>query len=250
MRVIRPRALAAGGRRRAILLALGMLSAGLVAGLLAVLAPIPPTGAGVMAASAAVGLGVGGAWLARALDRGRATVAADGLVTLLAPVLDDSYTLVVAPRLPIRDAGRLDGILVGPAGVRVLTVRRWDGHYRVRGRTWAFDARGRLGWIPCRTNPSHDVAALAAGVGRWTVESGLGELPMKPAIVFPAARSRILLEEPADEIVTVDNAPWWANSIGRLRRLDPAAAARVVTAVLDASDPGSLPAPRPAPDGA
>jgi len=60
---------------------------------------------------------------------------------------------------------------------------------------------------------------------------------VRPAIVFPRAHSRIVLEEPTDEVVTTDNAPWWANTIGRVRRLDPAMSARMVQAVLDASEP-------------
>ena len=138
---------------------------------------------------------------------------------------------------PIRDAARLDGILVGPAGIRVITVRDWVGRYRVRGRTWEFDTHGRKGWIPCRTNPSWDASALCDGVARWAREVGLPDLPMRPAVVFPRSHSQIVLEEPADEIVTADNAPWWANSIGRVRRMSPADAARVVEAVLDAAEP-------------
>jgi hypothetical protein len=50
----------------------------------------------------------------------------------------------------------------------------------------------------------------------------------------------VLLEEPDDEIVTVNNAPWWANAIGRVRRLDPASAARFVEVVLDAAEPAAV----------
>lgn len=236
MRVIRPAALSARARRRSVLLGLAMLAVGVLAASLALLARDSATSAGIMAASSAVGLGVGAAWLHRALSGGRARSAADGLVGLLAPRFDDSYTLVVAPRLPVRDAARLDGILVGPAGVRVLTVRAWDGRYRVSGRRWEYDARGRHGWIPCRTNPSHDVTALTEGVGRWVTSVGLGGLPLRPAVAFPHRRSRITLEEPDDEIVTTENAPWWANSIGRVQRLDAPTAARVVGALLDAAE--------------
>ena len=236
MRVIRPSSMVAARRRRPLLLALAMLGVGLLAGLLAMLAAGSVAGAGAMGASAAVAIGVGTAWLLRALDPRRGRPATERLVELLAPVFDDSYTLLVAPRLPVRDAARLDGLLLGPPGVRVITVRDWDGRYRVRGRSWEFDARGHRGWIRCRTNPSHDAVALAEGVARWAAELGLRELPLRPAVAFPGARARIVLEEPADEIVTTDNAPWWANSIGRVRRLDPDAAARLVSVVLDASE--------------
>jgi hypothetical protein len=59
---------------------------------------------------------------------------------------------------------------------------------------------------------------------------------IEPAIVFPERHSQVVLEEPDEEIVTADNAPWWAQRIGKLQRLDPADVARVVDAVMTASE--------------
>ncbi|MEO6345845.1 MAG: hypothetical protein ABIP01_04785 [Candidatus Limnocylindria bacterium] len=237
MRVIRPQALTVAGRRRPLLLALSMLAVGVLAVELTVVGPITASGAAVMAGAAALGLGVGAAWLVRIVRPDRARRVSDALTQLLSATFDDTYTLVVAPGLPVRDSVRLDGILVGPGGVRVLTVREWEGRYRVRGKVWEFDARGRRGWVRCRTNPSFDATALADGVVRWSRQAGIGDVPIRPVIVFPRRHSRIILEEPADEVVTTDNAPWWANAIGRVRRLDPATASRILDAVLDAANP-------------
>jgi len=237
MRVIRPEALSGTARRRPMLLALSMLAAGALALELTVISPPnSTTGAAVAAGAAAIGLGIGAAWLLRVLRPDRARRASHALAALLAPTFDDSYALVVAPRLAVRDRARLDGILVGPAGVRVLTVRDWEGRYRVRGRIWEFDAH-RKGWLRCRTNPSYDAIALSDGVARWARDVGLPDLPIKPAIVFPRSYSQVVLEEPEDEVVTSDNAPWWANSIGRVRRLDSPMAAHFIEAVLDAAEP-------------
>lgn len=235
MRVIRPRALTPVERRRAIALATGMAATGAAAAVLAALGPGNGAATGIFAAVAAIALGVGAAWLLRALRPNRTRDLARALVERLEPAFDDSYTLVVAPRLPLRDVARLDGILIGPGGIRVVTARNWEGQYRVRGKVWEFDA-GRRGWIRCRTNPSYEAVALSDGFGRWLTERGFHDLPIRPAVCFPMRRSRLVLEEPADEIVTSDNAPWWANSIGRVRRLDPATAGEVLQAVLDASE--------------
>ncbi|MEO6294368.1 MAG: hypothetical protein ABIP26_00880 [Candidatus Limnocylindria bacterium] len=235
--MIRPQALTVAGRRRPLLLALSMLAVGVLAVELTVVGPITASGAAVMAGAAALGLGVGAAWLVRIVRPDRARRVSDALTQLLSATFDDTYTLVVAPGLPVRDSVRLDGILVGPGGVRVLTVREWEGRYRVRGKVWEFDARGRRGWVRCRTNPSFDATALADGVVRWSRQAGIGDVPIRPVIVFPRRHSRIILEEPADEVVTTDNAPWWANAIGRVRRLDPATASRILDAVLDAANP-------------
>jgi hypothetical protein len=236
MRVIRPSALDPTGRRRAVLLSLSMLAAGVIAVQFTLLSSASLAATGALASAAAIGLGVGSAWLVRVVRPNRTRELSSALIDVLAPAFDDSYTLLVAPRLPIRDAARLDGVLVGPGGVRVITARNWEGRYRVHGRAWEFDARGRRGWIRCRTNPSFEATKLSEGVDRWLTGQGFGELPLRPAIAFPLSRSRIVLEEPDDEVVTADNAPWWANSIGRVRRLDPTQAGRVVEAVLEGAE--------------
>lgn len=236
MRVIRPSTLHPAERRRMLVLALSMIAVGVIAGQLTLLSTAAPAATGFMAGAAALGLGVGSAWLSRLVRPDRTRQLAAALIAILSPAFDDSYTLLVSPRLPVRDAERLDGILVGPGGVRVITARDWEGRYRVRGRTWEFDARGRRGWIRCRTNPSFDATKLTEGFVRWLEQEGFGELPIRPAIAFPLPRSRVRLEEPADEVITSDNAPWWANSIGRVRRLDAAQANRLVDAVLEGAE--------------
>jgi len=236
MRVIRPAASAAAEHRRNVTMAVAMLSVAVVAAGLVLLGPIPDSRAATVAGlAAAVGLGVGGVWILRALQRDPASIDASDLERLLAPVFDDTYALVVRPRLP-GVSSDLAAILVGPAGLRGLIARRWRGRYRVRGKGWQYDTRGRQGFIACRTNPSFDAAAIRDGLGRWAAAAGLGQLPIESAIVFPRAYSRLILEEPADEIVTPDNTPWWAHRIGRTQRLDAARSARVVEAVLAAAD--------------
>ena len=242
MRVIRPAALAPHRRRRPLVLALSMLCAGVLAAELALVAGgATVAAAGIMASTAAIGLGIGFAWLVRVFAPNRMRSAAELLESLLTPVFDDAYALILSPRLPIRDIARLDGLLIGPAGVRALTVRDWEGRYRVRGRGWEFHAGRRRGWIPCRTNPSFDAVKLAEGVVRWATEAGMPHVPVRGAVAFPLKRSRLVLEEPDDEIVTAENGPWWGNSIGRARRLDPTAGAAFLAAVLDAAEPAVSP---------
>jgi hypothetical protein len=227
-----------------------MLAAGIAAGGLALVTSSPPV-TGLLAMVAALGLGIGLAWLLRVMRPSRSRSLAGSLADLLATTFDDSYTLLVSPRLPIRDTERLDGVLIGPGGVRILTARDWHGRYRVRGRVWEFDARGNRGWIRCRTNPSFDANALRSGFLRWAADRGFRDLPLQAAVAFPMARSRVVLEEPEDEVITADNAPWWANSIGRVRRLDEPAAGQLAAAVIDeaerqAHQAGSLVAERSA----
>jgi len=235
MRVIRPRAISAAERRRDLLLAGSMLAVGIAAGGL-VLVTSSARLTGLLAIVAALGLGIGGAWLIRVTRPNRSRRLAGAMADVLATTFDDSYTLLVAPRLPIRDTERLDGILIGPGGVRILTARDWHGRYRVRGRTWEFDVRGGRGWIRCRTNPSFDATALRSGFIRWAADRGFRDLPLQAAVAFPMSQTRVVLEEPEDEIVTADNAPWWANSIGRVRRLDEAMGAQLASAVIEEAE--------------
>lgn len=235
MRVIRPAALADDERRHRLqlgaLIVLGLLGAASL-----VLSSVGwPATAATLGVSGTLAAVIVIAWLVGAARVNPDRRAARELEGLLAGAFDDAYALILLPRLPIRGRG-LTGLLVGPPGIRVLTVRRWEGQYRVRGRAWEFDAGGRHGWIACRTNPGFEATGLADGVVRWAAEVGLGQVPVVPAVAFPKRFSHIVLEEPAEEVITADNVPWWANSIGHVQRYDPASCARFVRAVLDATE--------------
>lgn len=241
MRLIRPLAMAQ--RPWSLAVALGVLLVGCTSLLLMGLVPDGAGGgAAALGIAAALALGVGGGLLYRALrERQRAIENAD-LARLLAPAFDDSYVLIVAPRLP-GVPNDLAGVLVGPPGVRALIVRRWRGRYRIRGRRWEYDTRSRTGWIPCRTNPSFAADAVTDAVAAWArVSVDESMLPIAPAVVFPRAWSDIVLEEPDGEIVTADNAPWWAQRIGRIQRMDASRVTRFVEAVMDAGEGQAAPA--------
>lgn len=239
MHVIRPQDLNRDRRGRPRRVALAMLLVGVVSLLLIFFGPSSPIRVGLLAATAAIGIGVGAGWLLRALQPDHQLRRAEALIELLSATLGDDYTLILHPQLPVRDLERLDGILVGPGGVRILTVREWHGRYRVRARSWDYDTHTRHGWIKCRTNPSTDATALMFGVSRWAEAMALPEINLRPAIVFPFSHSQIVLEEPSDEIITTDNAPWWANAYGRVMRVNEATAARVIQTVLEAAEPSS-----------
>jgi hypothetical protein len=235
VRLIRP-ARKGHARRWAIALSLGMLLVGLVAIVLMSLLPDERLSAiGALAMSAAIGIGVGLAWLIRAVADARRPMG-DDLVRLLSPAFDDSYVLILWPRLPgVPDD--LEALLVGPPGIRALVARRWRGRYRVRDRAWEYDTRSRRGWIPCRTNPTFAAGAVAEAVTQWA--RGATDDPVlhvTPVVAFPLPLSRVVLEEPDGEIVTSDNAPWYAQRIGRVQRMDAARVGRFVQAVLDAAD--------------
>jgi hypothetical protein len=236
MRVIRP-AQASGERRWALALSLAMVAAGGVAMVLMGLLPGDRVdGVAALGIAAALAIGIGLAWLIRALAGSHRRRWDDDLARLLTPALDDSYVLIVSPRLPGVPSD-LAALLVGPAGVRALVERHWRGRYRVRGRGWEYDTRSRAGWIPCRTNPSFDAHAVADAVGAWT-RTAVDDpnVPVVPAVAFPRPESVIVLEEPDSEIITHDNAPWWAQRMGRVQRLDPQRIGRVVQAVIDAGE--------------
>jgi hypothetical protein len=222
-------------RRGPLALAGLMLAVGTTAAVLAIAAPARREEASaVLAIAAALGLGTGAGMLAQSL-RNRRDYGGDDLVRLLSSTLDDSYMLMLHPRLPgvPRD---LEGLLAGPPGIRAFVVRRWEGRYRVRANTWEFDARGRRGWIPCLTNPSFEAATARNAVLAWSRETTTEQsLPIEPAIAFPSRRSQLILEEPDVEVVAADNAPWWANRIGRVQRMDAGRVVAFAEAVMRAS---------------
>lgn len=238
MRLIHP-VFIRGMRTNALAVALAMLVVGGTAVVLMALLPANrPAAEALLGLSAALGLGVGSVmvWREAGAARRRRNVIGNDIARLLAPAFDDSYTLLLAPRLPGVPAD-LAALLVGPAGVRALVARRWRGRYRVRGRGWEMDTRSRAGWIPTLTNPSFDADAVADAVTRWS-KFALDDpsVGVTPAVAFPRPFSTVVLEEPIGEIVTTDNAPWWAQSIGRVQRIDAHRAARFIEAVLRASE--------------
>lgn len=229
--------------RRSWVTAAAFGAVGVVGAILVLLAPAGSerSGLGLVAAVAGLAIGIALALAWRAIA-GRAPAAADDdLERLLGPLFDDSYVLVASPRLPGRSAD-LAALLVGPPGVRALVARAWDGHYRVSGKRWEYDTRSRRGWIVCRTNPTWDAATVRDAVVRWARDEGLeANLPIEAAVAFPRRESQIVLEEPTVEVVTRDNAPWWAARIARAQRLDAARVERFVQAVVAASS--TTPAP-------
>jgi len=251
MRLIHP-AVARRVRDHALAVGLAMLLVGGTSLLL--MALLPPTRVAPIALlglSASLALGIGCAMVLRVLVnlRQRREEMGDDIGRMLAPAFDDSYILVLAPRLP-GVPGDLAAVLVGPPGVRALIARRWQGTYRVRGRGWEYHTHSRAGWIPTITNPSFDADAVSEAVARWT-RAAIDDptVTITPAVAFPRSHTTVVLEEPDGEIVTTDNAPWWAQRIGKVQRLDPQRAARFVEAVLAASESeaartASAPAPR------
>jgi hypothetical protein len=222
-------------RRGAATLAAVMLAVGAVAAVLAIVAPSRRDEASAaLAIAAALGLGVGAGMLAQAF-RERHDGGGEDLVRLLSPALDDSYLMLLRPRLPGVPSD-LEALLAGPPGIRALIARRWQGHYRVRINSWEFDTHGRRGWIACITNPSFEAGAVKSAVVSWARESTT-ELnpPIEAAVVFPSRQSRLVLEEPDLEVITAENAPWWANRIGRVQRMDAARVVAFAEAVMEAS---------------
>jgi hypothetical protein len=234
----------ANGARRPIVAA-GLLAVGMMAIMLIALSfeLLPAAGTFALIATAALGTGVGIALTLRVIGRDPARKSEAALVALLEPVFDDNYVVLLGCRLPGVPRG-LAGLLVGPAGVRALTVRGWRGRYRVHGRHWQYDTRGPRGWITCRTNPSYEATALRDAVARWATDAGIDQnLPIEPAVAFPWSHSSVILEEPHTEVVTADNAPWWAQRIGRVQRLDAMRVARLVEAVVAVSGGSSVKEP-------
>jgi hypothetical protein len=237
MRVIRAGRPASVPVRR-YLLAGAMLAVGAVGAVLAIAGPRDrPDGLAILGIAAALGLGVGAALLADAVRLGRRQ-SNDDLVRLLGAALDDSYILILDPSIPGVPSD-VSALLVGPPGVRAIVVRRWNGRYRVRGRGWEYDARGRRGWIACITNPTYEAGEAQRAVARWATTVGEQNLPVAGAVAFPSRLSRLVLEEPEAEVITVENAPWWANRVGRVQRLDAVRAGRFAEAVLEACRGGS-----------
>jgi hypothetical protein len=171
------------------------------------------------------------AWLPQDPGERVAADEAKALERLLDPVLSDAYVLILSPDIPGVDQS-LRGLLIGPGGVRALLVRRWNGHFRQRGRAWEYDSRGKRGWIPCRTDPTKDGRQVLGQLTAWMRDNLGTTLPVEATIAFPDRHSQIeLTNDPVTEVVTLDNAPWWANHLSKARRMDERSAGRLLEAL-------------------
>lgn len=213
--------------------ALGLACAGLTAGVLVAAGVGLRDGSfAALAVAAPLGLGIGCALVADALNRSASPGWRDSeLVRLLGTTLDDRWVLLCRPHVAGMEA-EPDGLLVGPPGVRAIVVRTWDGRYRLHGRRWEYDAGGRNGWIRCRTDPGHKALRMRDAVKQWATEAVGPHVPVEAAVAFPRRASRVVLEAPEVEVVTTDNAPWWARRVGRVQRLDAAQVEAVVRAAV------------------
>jgi hypothetical protein len=65
------------------------------------------------------------------------------------------------------------------------------------------------------------------------IQDALGTtLPVEATIAFPDRHSKIeLTNDPITEVVTLDNAPWWANRLSKARRMDERSAGRLLEAL-------------------
>jgi hypothetical protein len=212
--------------------AIGLILGGLTAGGLVAAGNELPDGSLAALAVATLGLAIGAVLVSGARHRSASPGWRDNeLVRLLGSTLDDRWVLLCRPNVAGAGA-ELDGLLIGPPGVRALVVRTWDGRYRLHGRRWEYDAGGRNGWIRCRTDPGQQALQLRDAVKRWATETVGPHVPVEAAVAFPRRATRVVLEAPEVEVVTTDNAPWWAQRIGRVQRLNAAQVEAVVRAAV------------------
>jgi hypothetical protein len=87
-------------------------------------------------------------------------------------------------------------------------------------------------------------------VGWVQRELGEGTVPVEATVAFPSRLSRVVLEEPDVEVLTAENAPWWAQRVGRVQRMDAGRVVAFADAVVtesrrQATARSARPTPRP-----
>ena len=230
MRVIRVGPSTPSARVRVRRASLWLALMGVPAACAGLVLAIPPASRPLAGVALAVGL-TASVWLLvgqlRELGAGKRD-----LERLLAPLFGDDYLLLLG--VPVPELREPATLLIGPAGVRAILASRLEGSFRLRGRSW--EVRTDDAWVAFGRGPTLAAAQLRDAVERWL--AGIWEervLAIGATVVFPRRAARVVLEEPEVEVVTCDNAPWWAQRIGRTQRLDALRAGRLVEAVLSAS---------------
>lgn len=164
----------------------------------------------------------------------------DHVVALLERNLDNGYTLLCNHTLPGTEL-MFPLILVGPAGVFVLTVLNERGLFRAKGEEWAIIQGERI--IAVRINPLKRTLQYAAALQKYLEKQGLTQVKVEGVLLAANPGLQVESVRPAVRVVMFDALDRFAISVAQARPvLVPSQAQQVVARL---QNPAPPPAPEP-----
>jgi hypothetical protein len=125
-------------------------------------------------------------------------------VQMIVQALDGKWTIFRNIRLPGRNKGDLDIVLVGPPGVWALEVKNLRGNYRNIGENWEYRQGNK--WKTASTNPSRQANKNAARLGNFFKADHL-DVWVNAAIVWVNEESLSFVENPTIAVWLYNRLP-------------------------------------------
>lgn len=145
----------------------------------------------------------------------------DRVVAAMHAVLDGTWCLFRNVKLPGRNKGDLDSVLVGPAGVWVLEIKTFTNEHRNVGERWEY--RTKNGWRSERKSPSRQAADNAARLSSFLKADSIQQW-VTPAVVWANPEAHVQVDNPSVAVWTLDRLPdelgniWQGESLAEPKR--------------------------------
>jgi hypothetical protein len=123
---------------------------------------------------------------------------------LIGQVLDGNWFLFRNIRLPGRNKGDLDLVLVGPSGIWVFEVKNFSGKYRNIGDTWEYTKARK--WKPLSRNPSRQVKNEAGRLAYFLKADNI-KVFVNGVVVWANPESPLTVENPSAAVWLYNNLP-------------------------------------------
>ena len=128
----------------------------------------------------------------------------DNTVQLVVQALNGNWHVFRNLRLPGRNKGDLDIVLVGPPGVWVLEVKNFRGKYRNIGEQWEY-LRGKT-WKNAKASPSRQASNNAVRLGNFLKADHLNVF-VNAVVVWANEESQLKVENPTTAVWTYNRIP-------------------------------------------
>jgi hypothetical protein len=180
---------------------------------------------GILALVIAMGIGIGVIWLSnylinrvtrsleKQIDSHRlGQEGEERVVEVMRQSLDGNWHLFCNIRLPGRNKGDLDAVLVGPGGVWVLEIKSYNGEYRNIGDRWEYRKGNR--WEPATSNPSRQAEDNAIRLANFLKSDNIKQW-VTAVVVWANRESSLTVQNPTTTVWLLDRLP---DELGNLWR--------------------------------
>jgi hypothetical protein len=149
----------------------------------------------------------------------------ESVVQRMLQALDGNWHLFRNVRLPGRNRGDLDLVLLGPPGLWALEVKNLRGHYRNRGEDWEY--RHDKDWRKAKASPSKQASNNAIRLANFLKADGL-QTYVQSAVVWANSEAGLDVENPAVAIWKYERLAEDLGNIWQVERIPEAERSKII----------------------